>query len=332
MKRYLAPVLMLSMLLAVTLPAGAQEQAGTAAEHPDVDASLQAQEEPSPSGHSAATAPPPLTDTAEEAEAVYPEDVLEERVPVPEANPVPLPGAVDIVADPNAPMQMGPAALRRAAVIIGAHPDDEPFSVNYTKVLTDRYPVFVSVNRGERSGKCAEHGGVGSNACKAWREQRWHAFLDLTHPMGTILRTENEPAYKMWIGQNSARFLFDEGDRATTRSDTEFALSVVRTKLAFHRPSNVADPNASFVINALEYDPDHPDHAAVRAGVVSYSWPGAVKYSATYGAYEVSVTTTTSVDTQLDNNAIHAYCQVNPNLYCPGKPLVARTQYFVYLR
>lgn len=215
-------------------------------------------------------------------------------------------------------------------MIIGAHPDDETFSVNYTTVLTERYPVFVSVNRGEQSANCSQHGGVGSNACKAWREQRWHAFLDRAHPMGTMLHMENPPAYKLWIGQNSARFLFDEGDLATTRSDTEFALSVVRTKLAFHRPSNVSDPNASFVINALAYNPTHPDHAAVKAGVVSYSWPGAVKYSATYGAYNVSVRTTSTADAQLDSYAHTAYCQVN-GIFCNGNEQIAQTQYFVSL-
>lgn len=45
---------------------------------------------------------------------MYPEDVLEDQVPVPEAEPVPLPGAVDVYVDLKAPTsEMGSAAASR---------------------------------------------------------------------------------------------------------------------------------------------------------------------------------------------------------------------------
>ncbi|MBW3576320.1 MAG: cell wall-binding repeat-containing protein [Actinobacteria bacterium] len=131
------------------------------------------------------------------------------------------------------------------------HPDDE-FSA-WTLVTRVERPVLLLMTQGERSVRCAEHGGIGSQACKDQRVASWHQFLDATD----------------YVARDD-RLVFDLGDQRATAEGVSSAIRSAAT--TFGDPDVVV---AAGYFNEAEpgHIYTHPDHRAVHEAVAAGPWP-----------------------------------------------------------
>ncbi len=141
------------------------------------------------------------------------------------------------------------------------HPDDE--LSGWSLIQESKFPVFILMTQGETSYFCNNYGGKGSQQCKDKRVSSWHIFLDNYYSVGKKISKGN---YSLYIGSNSARLVFDAGDRDLSLNEVHDAISHAR---GLGLGSGLTE---GYVISTGQHY-DHPDHKAVRAAVEANGYP-----------------------------------------------------------
>jgi hypothetical protein len=141
------------------------------------------------------------------------------------------------------------------------HPDDEVSA--WSLAQHARFPIFILMTRGEQSVHCDPLGGKGSEQCKAARVGSWHHFLDNYYEVQP--QASSDRAYQLYVGDNSARLVFDFGDKQLNANEVESSITTAR-ELGMH----LGMPEEFIVSAGTQYG--HPDHKAVAEGVKLYSF------------------------------------------------------------
>ena len=176
---------------------------------------------------------------------------------------------------------------QRLQYVLVPHPDDEFSAWSLIQDSTENYPVFVLLTHGEATGMCDGHGlqvdlgervpqpqpftGMYTKNCAAQRLDSWHAFLDAIAEIDSSL---DSPAFVgqvagfgLWVGERSARVIFDGGDGRLSPQSVTDALQAVRAnrdRFPVQREDGVigAAYYNSHYPGAWRYA--HPDHLAVH--------------------------------------------------------------------
>ena len=200
--------------------------------------------------------------------------------------------------------------MRALRYFVIPHPDDEVESWSLLEQGTDHYPVLMLLTRGEATRYCDGSGfdpGTGERApapqpfgqstCPDERVDAWHFFLDemaksgRSH-LGTVTWAgrfvgevgpgETTPArcdgnscresraFDAWVGERSARIVFDLGDGDLTKEEVIWAVRTVQRTRRLFPIQNEDDVVAAGYANknplfGLPYM--HGDHLAIHHAI-----------------------------------------------------------------
>ncbi len=222
--------------------------------------------------------------------------------------------ACNAVGDPEIE---GPRGIR---YVVMPHPDDEGSAWTMVHERPDLYTVFIVMTRGEGTGHCdgkglqaalgerrPQGGSLDLTNCGDNRIDSFHAFLDaaadvdegLDRPafVGTLqgprpsalpsrvnangVRVE-ATTFELWVGDQSARAVFDLGDGDLTPSEVSWAIEAVRAERGRFPIDAEVDLVGSAYFNRLPVDENgkaisngstgypHPDHAAIHDAMRSF--------------------------------------------------------------
>lgn len=189
-----------------------------------------------------------------------------------------------------------------------AHPDDEVSS--WAAIDNSTFPVFILMTQGENSGFCDEYGGRGSGTCKAKRVNSFHSFLNNYY---SVKDKGRKNGYRLYLGKDSARLIFDLGDgKLTTAKVTEAINKARQVDYGVTKENYVAagsywndgrdphcDPKKSDYVCG-HYD--HSDHRAVSKAVTAYNYPNRLTV---HGYYNSTVTAGIDMGKPLFNSMMH---------------------------
>lgn len=185
-----------------------------------------------------------------------------------------------------------PTTKAQIQYVLIPHPDDEFSAWSLVQRSAHNYPVFILLTRGERTAYCDLHGlqpQFGERApegatCPERRLDAWHTFLN---GMANLDAELDVPAFvgrvgrcDLWVGDSTARAVFDLGDGVLTPEAVTGALQEVRNLRFGHFPLQ----NEYGAIGAAYWNRDyagsyrytHPDHRAVHVALwrVDQGLPG----------------------------------------------------------
>lgn len=205
--------------------------------------------------------------------------------------PEPNPQDSGAQPDPDGP----PATTKsQMSYIFVAHPDDEIAAWSTIENSSGNYHVFVLLTRGGHTNHCenpVNKPGMdqypptprGSEACKENRITSWHKFLNRAAATDPFL--DNLPAdtpdvsdvdasagrFDVWVGENSARVVFDFPDGGLQSQNLVTANELVRSMkgsllpdLPDYQAMAGSFWNANYPDCAIY---EHADHRAVHVGV-----------------------------------------------------------------
>jgi LmbE family N-acetylglucosaminyl deacetylase len=191
-------------------------------------------------------------------------------------------------------MTSGPGERRLQYVVI-PHPDDEFGAWALVAGRADSYPVFLLCAHGEATGMGDGRGyqgelgewlplpqpwaGPHTLTLRAQRLHSWHAFLDAMSQSGPSVAEQPSYAgvfddgpslFQLWVGEDSARVVFDGGDGRLTPEFVTAAIQRTRELRFTHLPVEQEDAvvgasyyNGSY--DAVRYA--HPDHRAIHVAL-----------------------------------------------------------------
>jgi hypothetical protein len=214
------------------------------------------------------------------------------------------------------------AAPRRIQYVVVPHPDDEFQAWSLIEGTTDRYTVFVLLTHGEASGMLDGHGfdaakgertpqpqpfhGRHSTFGRAQRLDSWHAFLDamadedpatLDVPTFHGHLDTSRGGVDVFIGEGTARVVFDLGDGRLDQDAVADATTIVRTQVRPLLPhQEEADVIGASYFNASDDAAPiytHRDHRAVHEALwnVDLGVPGRQRCRTTHGDPDVVAAT-----------------------------------------
>lgn len=171
-----------------------------------------------------------------------------------------------------------------------AHPDDEIAA--WSLIQSSEYPVFILLTRGENSARCVDNGGRGSDKCKARRISSFHNFLNNYYSVSD--KGNQAGGYRLHVGKDSARLIFDLGDGNLTQSEVVYALNKARAvnygKYTENYISsgnywdNKAAPGCDVKKRGAKMCGlyDHPDHRSVKLAIDNYKYPNRINIHGSY--------------------------------------------------
>jgi len=181
--------------------------------------------------------------------------------------------------------------------VVVPHPDDEFEAWALVEDSPDNYPVFVLCTHGELTGMADGRahqpelgewtpppqpwGEPGSATVRAQRLASFHAFLDAMAELDPHLDRDlvhvgdlpdGPSPFSLWVGERSARVVFDGGDSRLSPQFVTAAIQRTRalrdTHLPLQREYAVVGA-AYFHIGAGALAYTHPDHRAVHEALWS---------------------------------------------------------------
>lgn len=200
-------------------------------------------------------------------------------------------------------------AKRQLQYVLIPHPDDEMQGWSLIEGARDNYPVFVLMTHGEATGSGDGRGldadrgertpqpqpfhGPGSLFLHAQRLDSWHTFLDAMagddatldvprfydHLVAADAATGRNAGFDVFIGERSARVVFDLGDGTLQQDVVAWAFRTVRSRVRPLLPVQVEyGAIGAAYYNTLPGAPyyDHVDHHAVHLALwhVDFGLPG----------------------------------------------------------
>ncbi len=180
----------------------------------------------------------------------------------------------------------------RLQYVLIPHPDDEFEAWSLIGGQPELYPVFILLTHGEATGMCLGSGlredlgervpqpqpftGPHTPNCAAQRLDSWHTFLDAMAGIDDTLdvptRVDPQPdGFELFVGERSARAVFDGGDGTLTAEYVTQALAQVRRTRGTLLPAL----DEGDVLGAAYYNRDYPgaaiylhaDHRAVHVAL-----------------------------------------------------------------
>ena len=185
-----------------------------------------------------------------------------------------------------------PTTTLQIVYVVVPHPDDEFEAWALVEDSADNYPVFVLCTHGEWTSLADGHGyqgGLGerlpqpqpwgrpgSSTVRAQRLDSWHAFLDGMADLDPHLDRglvhagdfdDGPSRFSLWVGERSARVVFDGGDGRLTPEFVTAALQRTRALRRTHLPvqREYAVVGAAYLnVGYRGFRYAHPDHRAVH--------------------------------------------------------------------
>jgi hypothetical protein len=219
-----------------------------------------------------------------------------------------------------------PSSKSQLQYVVIPHPDDEFEGWSMVEAAASNYPVFILLTHGEGTTFADGHGydpargerapqpqpfhGPGSLFVHAQRVDSWHQFLDAmagidptldSPPFDSHLSVDGR-AFDVFVGDRTARVVFDLGDRQLVPLTVAWALQTVRSHVRPLLPTQVeygvigaAYYNASY--DGAKYT--HPDHQAVHRALWDHDFglPGPQWGRTAAADPDVRRTSAISVDT-----------------------------------
>lgn len=184
---------------------------------------------------------------------------------------------------------------RQLQYVVIPHPDDEFEAWSLIERSSDNYPVFLLCTQGEATGMADGRGfqpqlgewlplpqpwaGPQTSTLRSQRLHSWHAFLDAMADTDPHLDrdptyagelTDGPSPFQLWVGENSARVVFDGGDGRLTPEFVTAAIQRTRKLRFSHLPiqREYAVIGASYfndVYDGVRYV--HRDHRAIHVAL-----------------------------------------------------------------
>lgn len=194
-------------------------------------------------------------------------------------------------------MEIPRTTRKQIVYVVVPHPDDEVGAWALLEDRPDDYLVLILCTHGEATGMTDGRGhqpelgewtpppqpwaGPRTETARRQRLASWHAFLDamanvdstLDRDLVRVGTFQDGPSpFELWVGESSARVVFDGGDGTLTPEFVTAALQRVRALRATHLPLEREHEvigasywNASYA--GVPYT--HPDHRAVHVALWS---------------------------------------------------------------
>lgn len=179
--------------------------------------------------------------------------------------------------------------------IVIPHPDDEFEAWSLIENSADNYPVFLLCTHGEATGMGDGRGfqphlgewlplpqpwaGQHTATLRAQRLHSWHTFLDAMADTDPYLDrapayvgelTDGPSPFRLWVGERSARVVFDGGDGRLTPAFVTAAIQRTRALRFSHFPLRQEYAVIGAAYLNLSYDGvryDHRDHRAIHVAL-----------------------------------------------------------------